>query len=121
MHELSIAQSLIEVACEAAEEAGAVRITRLCTRIGLLSGVVNEALLFCFELAAEGTPCEGATLEIEDVPLTVMCPDCNAPKTLEDRYCFLCPTCGSPTADILTGQEMELVSLEVDPHEAACA
>ena len=56
MHELSIAQSLIDVACEAAEREGANRVTRLTARIGVLSGVVKECLLFSFGLAAEGTP-----------------------------------------------------------------
>ena len=76
MHELSIAQSLIDLACEAALREGADRIERLNLRIGRLSGVVREALEFSFELAAEGTLCEGAILEIEDVPIAVMCPRC---------------------------------------------
>lgn len=119
MHELSIAQSMIELACEAAAREGAVRVTKLVARIGVLSGVVKEALLFSFELAAEGTACEGAALVIEDVPLTVMCPSCGQPKTLAQLNLLSCPTCAAPTADILTGTEMELVSLEVDAHEAS--
>ena len=62
MHELSIAQSLIELACEAALREGGDRIERLNLRIGQLSGVVREALEFSFALAAEGTACEGAAV-----------------------------------------------------------
>jgi hydrogenase nickel incorporation protein HypA/HybF len=119
VHELSIAQSLIELACEAAQQAGAERVGKLSVRIGVLSGVVRESLLFSFELAAEDTACAGAMLDIEDVPLTVMCPQCQAPQTLTDPWRFVCPDCGTPTAEILTGRELELVSLEIEPNVAA--
>ena len=118
VHELSIAQSLIEAACEAAEQAGAARVLRLSTRIGVLAGVVKEALQFSFELAAENTACAGARLEIEDVPLSVMCPRCEVPRTLETQWRFVCPECGTPTAEILSGRELELVSVEIEPHVA---
>ena len=116
MHELSIAQSLIELACEAAAQDGCERVTRLFIRLGALSGVVKEALQFSFELAAEETACAGATLEIEDVPITVFCSTCKERKTLSDDYLFCCPTCGLPTPEILTGRELELVSVEVDDY-----
>ncbi len=120
MHELSIAQSLIEVACDAATENAAKRITKLRLRIGRMAGVVEEALRFSFDLAAEGTACEGAALDIEDVAVSVMCPACNGAKVLEDCYALMCPTCQTPTSQILTGQELELVSLEVADHATPC-
>jgi hydrogenase nickel incorporation protein HypA/HybF len=119
VHELSIAQSLIDLACETALREGAYRIAKLNLRIGRLSGVVKESLEFSFELAAEGTPCEGARLEIEDVAIAVMCPQCDEIKTLGDGYQFCCPSCGSPTPEIVAGRELDLVSLEVGPHESA--
>jgi hydrogenase nickel incorporation protein HypA/HybF len=119
MHELSIAQSLIELACEAATREGCERVTRLFIRIGALSGVVKEALEFSFELAAEETACAGAILEIEDVNVKVYCSSCEQRKTLSDDYLFCCPTCGSPTPEILTGRELELVSVEVDDYAPA--
>jgi hydrogenase nickel incorporation protein HypA/HybF len=119
MHELSIAQSLIELACEAADRDGCERVTRLFVRLGALSGVVMEALQFSFDLAAEDTACAGATLEIEDVPITVYCSSCDERKTLDDHFVFCCPTCGRPTPQILTGRELELVSVEVDDYAPA--
>ncbi|MGF1581789.1 MAG: hydrogenase maturation nickel metallochaperone HypA [Gemmataceae bacterium] len=118
---MSIAQSLIEMACETATKNNATRITKLFLRIGRLSGVVEEALRFSFDIAAEGTPCEGAVVEIEDVVVSVMCPVCDEPKTLADSYYLLCPKCQTPTPQILTGQEMELVSLEVVDHATPCS
>jgi len=119
MHELSIAQSLIDVACEAASTEGAARVIKLRTRIGLLSGVAKAALTFSFDLAAEGTACEGAVLEIEDVPITVMCPQCDAPRALTSPHVFSCPCCGTPTPQLLTGQELELVSVELAVDETS--
>ncbi len=113
MHELSIAQSLIALACETAQREGAVRVIRLSVRVGALSGVVKESLLLSFNLAAEDTACAGAVLAIEDVPLTVMCPHCQAQQTLPSIYQFSCPTCGTPTPEVLTGRELDLVSIEV--------
>lgn len=114
MHEISIAQSLIDVASQAASKEGAGTVTRLNIRVGLLCGVVKDALLFSFELAAEGTACAGAELSIEEVPVTVHCPDCEEAKTLVETYHFCCPNCGTPTPEILSGQELDLVSIEIE-------
>jgi hydrogenase nickel incorporation protein HypA/HybF len=119
MHELSIAQSLIEMASEAAAEDGCQRVTRLFLRLGAMSGVVREALEFSFQLAAEDTPCAGATLEIEETKIIVYCPSCEARKTISDGYILCCPTCGQPTPQILSGRELELISIEVDDYAAA--
>jgi hydrogenase nickel incorporation protein HypA/HybF len=119
VHELSIAQSLIELACEAALGEGADRVAKLSLRIGQLSGVVKEALQFSFEIAAEGTSCEGAVLDIEEVAIAVMCPRCQAVKILPDGYNFCCPTCGSPTPEIMAGRELDFISLELAPHASA--
>jgi hydrogenase nickel incorporation protein HypA/HybF len=66
MHELSIATALVEVACEEAEHRGLARVEALHVRIGPLAGIVKEALLFSFDLAAAGTAIEGARLEVEE-------------------------------------------------------
>jgi len=116
MHELSIAVSLIEVATEEAERLGGVRVEALRLRLGPLSGVVREALLFSFDLAAEGTPIEGARLEIEEVPVVVFCPACNEERALPSLQGFHCPVCKMPTPDVIRGRELELTALEVTDH-----
>ncbi|HEY1601949.1 MAG TPA: hydrogenase maturation nickel metallochaperone HypA [Pirellulales bacterium] len=113
MHELSIAESLIDAASDAVSEHGGVRATRIKIRIGLLSGIVQEALRFSFDLASSGTPCDGALLDIEIVPITVSCSHCNAAQTLTDSFRFSCPTCGQPTPDVLSGKDLELTSIEI--------
>lgn len=116
MHELSIAVSLIDMAAEEAERLG-VRVEALNLRLGALSGVVREALLFSFDLAAEGTAIEGARLEIEEVPVAVFCPVCHEERTLPGIQDFRCPVCGAPTPDVIRGRELELATMEVSTKE----
>jgi hydrogenase nickel incorporation protein HypA/HybF len=113
MHELTIARSLVELADGHARRNGASRVCRVHVRLGLLAGIVRS-LHFAFEPAAFGTLCEGAELDIEEVPLSVHCPACDAVKMPRALYDFRCPDCGSPTPQVLTGREMDLVALELD-------
>ena len=88
-------------------------------RLGPHSGVVKDALLFCFEAATRGTAIEGARLDIEDVPLTVFCPRCSEERQLAGPQHLRCPICDEPTPDIVHGRELELTALEVNdnaPH-----
>lgn len=118
MHELSIAQSLIELACDAAARERAERVSKLIVRIGAMSGVVKEALEFSFGLAAERTACEGAALEIEEVAVTIACPKCQEIKPLADVFDWRCPDCGTPTSEVVAGRELDLVSIVVEPQES---
>jgi hydrogenase nickel incorporation protein HypA/HybF len=116
MHELSIAKSLIELACDHARTEGARRVTRISVRLGSQS-IVIRSLYFCFDSATKGTLCESAVLDIEEVPLSAHCPACNEAKLLPSRTSFRCPDCGTPTPQILTGREMQLVSLNLEYDE----
>jgi hydrogenase nickel incorporation protein HypA/HybF len=68
MHELSIAVNIVDIACEEAERQGDSLVDTVYLNLGVLSGVVKEALLFSWELACEGTRIAGARLAIQDVP-----------------------------------------------------
>jgi hydrogenase nickel incorporation protein HypA/HybF len=113
MHELTIAKSLIDLACQNARERGASRVTRIHIRLGSMS-VVLRSLYNCFGPASRGTLCEGAALEIDEVPLSVHCRRCNATKHPAGRFNFRCPDCGAPTPDVLTGREMQLIGIDLD-------
>ena len=78
-----------------------------------MSGVVVEALEFAWEVASQDTACAGARLDIEAVAVRVRCPSCAAETELDDPPQFRCGSCGTPTADILAGRELDLVSLEL--------
>ncbi|MEP6635097.1 MAG: hydrogenase maturation nickel metallochaperone HypA [Acidobacteriota bacterium] len=113
MHELSIALSMIDMAGEEARRRGGVQVTALHLKLGPLSGVVKEALLFSYEIACQGTALEGSQLIIEDVPVTIYCQQCESEQTLESIQRFSCPTCGTLTSDVRSGKELEVVALEI--------
>ncbi|MDX2147312.1 MAG: hydrogenase maturation nickel metallochaperone HypA [Planctomycetota bacterium] len=118
MHELSIAFYMVEQASTAARSQGARRVTRVQARVGVLSGVVKESLLFSWSVATDSTLCQGAQLDIDDVPVTVRCPRCppNANvHTLSVPPRFRCPVCAEPTPELITGRELEIHSLEWQP------
>ncbi len=68
MHELSIALSILDLVEEEAERRGNPRVEAIHLRIGRLSGVVKEALLSAYELAAEQTRFAQSKIVVEEVP-----------------------------------------------------
>lgn len=112
MHELGIIQSAVGMAIETARAQGATQVHVLRLRIGVLSGVVPDALRFAFEFACQGTSAEGATLEIESVPATCWCAHCQREFTSDD-WLADCPTCHTVSNELRRGREMELASVEV--------
>ncbi len=112
MHEVGLMQDTLGIALRRAAEEGAQRIHRLTMRIGPLSGVVPEALEFAFDVLAQGTIAEGATLEVERVPILCYCPTCRLEFQPEDLFCE-CPRCHDSRVEIHAGRELELASLEV--------
>jgi hydrogenase nickel incorporation protein HypA/HybF len=118
VHELSIAMSLVDAACEKAQMLGDVRVDAVCVAIGPLSGVEKDALEFCFEDAVRGTAIEGARLDIEDAPLTALCPTCGEARRLVSIQHLRCVVCGALAGDILGGRELDLIALEVTDRAA---
>ncbi len=110
MHELSLIQGVVEI-CE--QHSGGRRVLEVTLEIGTLSGVVPEALEFCFEAAARETLLEGARLVIERIPATGFCNDCQVVSTIE-TYFDPCPCCGALALDLRSGDEMRVKDLEVE-------
>lgn len=113
MHELSIAYNIVELSEKAAIDAGATQVKVVHLRLGELAGIVKSALLFGWEVATKDTWLEGATLEIEELPVIVFCPTCQQAVTLPSTQLFCCPICDTPTAQVLQGREVEVKSLEI--------
>ncbi len=114
MHELSIALSILEGAAEELERQGGVRVYAIHLKLGPLSGVVKDALIFSYELACEGTPFQGSRLVIEETPVVVFCSVCRADRPLESIQNFCCSVCGAATPDVVGGRELEISALEMD-------
>jgi hydrogenase nickel incorporation protein HypA/HybF len=117
MHELSIAMGIVEAALEEADRRG-VRVRAVHLRLGGLSGVVKDALLFSYDVACQDTALEGSTLIVEDVPVVVYCAPCGQERLLKSVQSFTCPECGTPTMDVRQGKELEVFALEVDDGDA---
>jgi hydrogenase nickel incorporation protein HypA/HybF len=114
MHELSIAVSMIDIAREEAAARGDGRVIALHLRLGPLSGVVKDALLFSYEVAAAGTELEMSRLVIEEVPVTVFCQSCNQQRTIETIQLLCCSVCGELTPEVISGRELQIVAMEID-------
>ena len=83
MHELSIANGIVEFC---AERAGAERVTRVRLEIGQLSAVLPDAVRFCFDVCAKDTVVEGALLEIIETPGRALCRDCNGELAMTQLF-----------------------------------
>ena len=116
MHEMSLAESVLQIVEEAArgqKEAGFVRIRAVFVEIGQLSSVEPEALRFCFEAVACGTLAEGARLEVIEVPGEGCCSHCQQTVRLAARY-EPCPACGGYPVQATGGTEMRVKEIEVE-------
>ncbi len=114
MHELGLARGIVDLAHTAAVDADVARVTAVHVQVGRLAGVEAGALLFSFDLAAEGTRVAGARLVIEDVPVAIWCAPCEALMELAGVQRFRCPACDTPSGDIRRGKELAVASIEVE-------
>lgn len=113
MHEMSLAEGVLQLVEDAAEREGFTRVRTVFIEIGAISGVEPEALAFCFDAVSRGTPVEGATLEIIHVPGTGHCLECGKDTELTAIY-DACSHCGAVPVSITGGTEMRVKELEVD-------
>jgi hydrogenase nickel incorporation protein HypA/HybF len=110
LHELAIAESVVEIA---GRHAAGRRVTKVYLKVGHLRQVVPSALAFGFELVAQGTPIEGAELEMEEIPVVGKCHGCGAESRL-GRFPLQCAACGGFDLEVLQGEELFVESLELE-------
>ena len=108
VHELSITQRIVDTVTHHADGS---RVLAVQLSVGRLSGVVPGAVRFCFDLLAEGTPLEGARLDIEEPAGLAHCAGCGSDFTLTELV-LLC-ACGSADVEVRVGRELRITSLEV--------
>ncbi|MDB9313422.1 hydrogenase maturation nickel metallochaperone HypA [Spirulina sp. CS-785/01] len=118
MHEVSIMEQTLDIALAKAQEQNASQIKRLKMSIGAMSGVVPEALEFAFDVVTQDTMAEGATLEIEMIPVKCYCPSCQEEFNPSDFF-YECPQCKQIVYQTLAGREIELTELELTTLEVA--
>ncbi len=114
MHELSMAQNIIEIVERHVPRESAADVAAIRLRIGELSGIVPESLDFCFSALVRETALAEARLEIERIPIRARCIDCLAEFGVEESR-FLCPSCSGGALEILSGRDLHVVDIEL--HE----
>lgn len=123
MHELAVAQALLEQVDAVIDQHHASSATSIRVRIGPLAGVVPELLATAFPLAAAGSRMEHAALEFVHAPIQVRCQTCGA-ETEAAMNRLLCGACGDWHTQILSGDELLLESVELvmdPPHPSPLA
>lgn len=113
MHELSVANAIVESIGGHDALAGGARVVAVTVRVGALSGVVPAALAFAWGPATDGTFAAGSRLDIEEVPLAVWCPACEAERELLAWARLVCPACGAAAPEVVRGRELEILSMEL--------
>jgi hydrogenase nickel incorporation protein HypA/HybF len=114
MHELAITQSVVDMV---AERTAGRPVSRVRLEVGRLSGVVPDAMEFCYELIIGGTALEGSTLVIEQTPGAAHCRSCGRDFTV-DELILLCQ-CGSAEVDLIAGRELRVLSVELVAQSCA--
>jgi hydrogenase nickel incorporation protein HypA/HybF len=114
VHEFAIASAIVNTVLRHAEGR---RVTAVLLRVGQLRQVVPESLDFAFEIVSRDTLCGGARLDQDYVPAALRCGPCGREWGI-DVPCFRCPECAGADIAVVAGDELDIVSIEVE--EAAC-
>lgn len=113
MHELSVCLSLMQQVEQIAIEKNAQRVTRIVLNIGPLSGVEPDLLRHAYPLAAANTVAADAELVMRSADIVVRCSQCEAEsKATANR--LLCGSCGDYRTQVISGDELTLMSVELD-------
>ncbi len=120
MHEVSIAESIVNIAQATAREQNARSIQIIKLRLGSFTTLVPESLQFAFEVCRQGTLAADARLEIETVPMIVRCAVCQSSSPPVRGVCLICAQCGFPL-EILSGEELQIEYIEVNFEEERSA
>jgi hydrogenase nickel incorporation protein HypA/HybF len=119
MHEMSIAQNIVDLIGQYVprESTGQVRLVKL--RIGRMAGIVPDSLDFCFGAIVRDTPLREARIDFEEVDVRSRCSSCGGEFSVEGAL-FVCPACGGTEVRMISGMELQVVEIELadDPPGA---
>jgi hydrogenase nickel incorporation protein HypA/HybF len=108
MHELGITRSVVSIVSERAQ---GQRVLRVSLEVGRLSGLLPEAIRFCFDICSQGTPLQGAELQIIETEGRGHCSSCGA-EPLMSAPLGRCPACHEPTLRLTAGTELKIKEME---------
>jgi len=113
MHEYSIVQSLLDQCEQNAKDNNATKVSKVVVKIGVMSGVEPDLLKTAFETFKEGTMCENCEYIQNIQKIKIKCLDCNTTSELEKNE-YACPACKSVELDVIDGEDMFLMQLELE-------
>ncbi len=112
MHEMALAEGMLEIVEDAARKNGAERVAVVCVELGALSHVEAEALRFCFDAVTRGGPAAGARLDIVTTPGEAWCMPCGT-RVPVAALGDACPRCGSYQLEVVRGEDMRVREIEI--------
>jgi hydrogenase nickel incorporation protein HypA/HybF len=115
MHELPATRGMLDVAVEAAREAGAPRIVAIDVVIGDLSSMVGDSVQFYFDILSADTIAAGARVRMRRAAATASCGSCGAGYDVALPLSPACASCGAPELVVSGGREFYIESIEVEP------
>jgi hydrogenase nickel incorporation protein HypA/HybF len=114
VHELSIAQSIVEAVETKATECNATHVKGVRLKIGEANSIVIDSLTFCFEMLTSLEPTlAGAQLLIDTVPHRARCRHCNKEFAIVN-FVAQCPTCQEWSSEVVSGNELQIVEMEIE-------
>jgi hydrogenase nickel incorporation protein HypA/HybF len=113
MHEMSLAEGVLQLVEETARRERAQRVKLVVLEIGRMSSVQPDALRFCFDAVTRGSIADHAVLEIVEVPGSGWCMPCSSTVPMQELY-GACPTCGSYQVQPTGGTEMRVKEIEIE-------
>jgi hydrogenase nickel incorporation protein HypA/HybF len=116
MHELSVTESILEIALRHASKTKAARITNLYLVIGQLASIVDDSVQFYWDIISKDTIAEGAKLHFKRLPATLSCLDCNQ-QYIPGSDGFSCPNCHSNHVKVVSGDEFYMEAIDIDTNK----
>ncbi len=113
MHELAFTESILQIAERHAKEANAIKVTDIYLVIGNLSSIVDDSVVFYWDIMSKNTLCEGSIIHFKRTPATMLCFACNHTFELSGEL-IPCPNCGSYQLKVQSGEEFWLESIEIE-------
>lgn len=123
MHELSMAEAIVETVLDVAKKNDAQEIVEVTIEVGELTMLNPEQVKFLLGVLAEDTLIEGAEIIIEDVPVEIKCRNCEftglANTEGSDHYLaiVLCPKCDERNVEILKGRECNVKTIKIEKSD----
>jgi hydrogenase nickel incorporation protein HypA/HybF len=113
MHELAVTESILQIAEKHAIQANAKKVTDITLVIGNLSSIVDDSVVFYWEILSKETICEEAVIHFNRLPAIMLCLACNQTFEMSGEL-VPCPNCGSYQLKIQSGEEFFLESIEIE-------